>query len=134
MSLWRRSRLARRTIWMRSRYLGSVSSRKAWSSLWVSSCGKRIRITTCLPSWRVLLYPPSLYASDSLTERLYQAVLTADFNGDGRLDLAAANSSSSDVSVLLGNADGTFQPAQNYAAGGHPLSLAAGAFHALGTL
>src|SRR4051794_30408193 len=30
MSLWGRSRAARRTIWMRSLYLGSVSWRKAW--------------------------------------------------------------------------------------------------------
>jgi hypothetical protein len=36
-------------------------------------------------------------------------VVTADFNGDGRLDLAVANTNS--VSVLLGNGDGTFQPA-----------------------
>ena len=34
-----------------------------------------------------------------------QAVVTADFNGDGRLDLAVANSGSSTVSVLLGNAE-----------------------------
>src|SRR5262249_48102513 len=44
------------------------------------------------------------------------AVITADFNGDGRLDLATANESpSSAVSVLLGNGDGTFQNARNYA-------------------
>src|SRR5713101_8140523 len=33
-----------------------------------------------------------------------QAVVTGDFNGDGRLDLAVANGSST-VSILLGNAD-----------------------------
>ena len=44
-----------------------------------------------------------------------QAVLTADFNGDTRLDLAVVNCGSSNVSVLLGSADGTFQPAQNSA-------------------
>src|SRR5215217_5264823 len=72
MSWWGRSRLAKRTIWMRSRYLGSVSRRKAWSSRWDSSCGKRMRITLRLPSRGELLYPPSLYAPDSLTERVYQ--------------------------------------------------------------
>src|SRR5229473_3050778 len=36
------------------------------------------------------------------------AVVTADFNGDGRLDLAVANAVSNDVSILLGNGDGTF--------------------------
>ena len=40
-----------------------------------------------------------------------QAVVTGDFNGDGRLDLAVANDFSNTVSVLLDNANGTFQPA-----------------------
>jgi len=41
-----------------------------------------------------------------------------DFNGDGKPDLAAAyyffGTASATVSVLLGNGDGTFQPAVNY--------------------
>jgi hypothetical protein len=36
-------------------------------------------------------------------------VVVADFNGDGKLDLATANGDSETVSVLLGNGDGTFQ-------------------------
>src|SRR5947209_17241953 len=63
-----------------------------------------------------------------------QAVLTADFNGDGRLDLAVANYSSSNVSVILGNADGTFQPAQSSATGAGPQSVAVGDFNADGKL
>jgi hypothetical protein len=63
-----------------------------------------------------------------------QAIVTADFNGDGRLDLAVANSSSSNVSVLLGNGDGTFQLAQNSATGAGPKSLAVGDFNADGKL
>jgi Ca2+-binding RTX toxin-like protein len=62
------------------------------------------------------------------------AVVTADFNGDGRLDLAVANAGSNSVSVLLGNGDGTFQPAQNYAAGAGPLSVAVGDFNGDGKL
>jgi len=42
------------------------------------------------------------------------------------LDLAVANVNSSNVSVLLGNADGTFQAAQNFAAGSSPSSVALG--------
>jgi hypothetical protein len=43
-----------------------------------------------------------------------------DFNGDGHLDLAVANQGSNNVSLLLGNGDGTFQAAQNFPAGdGH---------------
>ena len=52
------------------------------------------------------------------------AVLTADFNGDGRLDLALTNDFSDTLSVLLGNADGTFQPARTSATDS-ALSLAA---------
>src|SRR6476646_3268082 len=40
-----------------------------------------------------------------------QAVLTGDFTGDGRSDLAFANAAGRTVSVLVGNADGTFRPA-----------------------
>ena len=51
----------------------------------------------------------------------------ADFNGDGKPDLAVANHNvSNDVSVLLGNGDGTFQTAQNFAAGLTPSSVAVG--------
>src|SRR5262245_32089627 len=53
-----------------------------------------------------------------------EAVQTADVNGDGRLDLVVANSKSNSVSVLLGNPDGTFQPARNPATGIRPVSIA----------
>ena len=43
------------------------------------------------------------------------AVVTGDFNGDGRLDLATANASSDTVSILLGNGDGTFQAQKEFA-------------------
>ncbi len=36
--------------------------------------------------------------------------MTADFNGDGNLDLVVANYTDGTISVLLGNGDGTFQP------------------------
>ena len=41
-------------------------------------------------------------------------VATADFNGDGRPDLAILRNGGSEVSILLGNSDGTFQPPVNY--------------------
>lgn len=63
------------------------------------------------------------------------AVAVGDFNGDGKVDLAVVNSgdsSSSDnggVSVLLGNGDGTFQPATNISVGKNPGGIAVGDFN-----
>ena len=50
----------------------------------------------------------------------------ADFNGDGKLDVALANQGTNSVSVLLGNGDGTFQNSYLYAAGLSPEAIAAG--------
>ena len=56
------------------------------------------------------------------------AIVIADFNGDGKPDLAVANSGSSNVSILLNNGDGTFQAAVNHTAGTSPTMLVAGDF------
>jgi FG-GAP-like repeat/FG-GAP repeat len=61
--------------------------------------------------------------------------LTAgDFNGDGRIDLAAANSGDNTVSILLGSGNGTFQPQIPHAAGTSPFSVATGDFNGDGKL
>jgi Calx-beta domain/FG-GAP-like repeat/FG-GAP repeat len=62
------------------------------------------------------------------------AVATGHFNEDDHLDLVTANYADSTVSVLLGNADGTFQPALTSAAGANPHSIAVGDFDADGNL
>jgi uncharacterized protein (DUF2141 family) len=62
-------------------------------------------------------------------------VVVADFNGDGKLDIAVADNgdpSTGDnggVSILLGNGDGTFQPAKLVSAGKNPISLVVGDFN-----
>ena len=54
--------------------------------------------------------------------------MAGDFNGDGRTDLAVANSDANDVSVLLGNGDGTFQNQKTYPVGIEPDAIVAGDF------
>jgi hypothetical protein len=57
---------------------------------------------------------------------LPEAVVTADVNNDGKLDLLTANPSTNTVGVMLGKGNGTFAAAHNYAAGAGPVSLAVG--------
>src|SRR5207249_4183324 len=62
---------------------------------------------------------------------LFAAV--ADFNGDDRQDLAVANSATNNVSILLGNGDGTFQAATNYGVGAVPFAVTVEDFNGDGT-
>jgi len=62
------------------------------------------------------------------------SVVTGDFKGDGKLDLAEANSASNTVSVLLGNGDGTFTTIPAAATGKEPVALTAGDFNRDGNL
>ncbi len=57
------------------------------------------------------------------------SVSTADFNGDGNLDLAVANYSSNSVSLLLGNGDGTFQTHLDFPTGSEPFWVGIGDFN-----
>ena len=52
-----------------------------------------------------------------------------DFNGDGKLDLAVANQSSNNVSILLGTGTGSFSAATNFAVGELLISVAVGDFN-----
>ena len=77
---------------------------------------------------------PSFAAPVSYAAGAGATVVTADFNGDSRLDVAAW---SGDISILLGKADGTFQAAGTFASGGsHALgnSLAVSDFNGDGKL
>ncbi len=58
-----------------------------------------------------------------------QSVVVADFNDDGRPDLAVANLNDKTVTVLLGSGDGTFFPGSVAAAGNGPAALAVGDFN-----
>jgi hypothetical protein len=63
-----------------------------------------------------------------------QAVVVGDFNNDGNLDLAVANSNDNTVSVLLGKGDGTFSSKANLVTGSTPLGIAAADFNGDGHL
>ncbi|MEO1174862.1 MAG: VCBS repeat-containing protein, partial [Myxococcota bacterium] len=57
-----------------------------------------------------------------------RSVVTADLNGDGVLDVVAANLFTDDVSMLLGTGengfgDGGFEPAVTFAVGDAPVSV-----------
>ena len=68
------------------------------------------------------------------------AVAVGDFNGDGKLDLAVTDAITNsplqvgNVSILLGNGNGTFQAAQNYASYNNPAAIAVGYFTGNGNL
>jgi hypothetical protein len=57
-----------------------------------------------------------------------------DFNGDGQLDLAVAESGTGSVSILLGKGNGTFSAGQPVKSGGSPNAIAVGDFNGDGFL
>jgi hypothetical protein len=57
------------------------------------------------------------------------SIAVADFNGDGKLDLAVADACEKSVSILVGNGDGTFQQAMTHARVNNPWFIAIGDFN-----
>lgn len=62
------------------------------------------------------------------------AIATADFNGDGKLDLALTDSVGDAVIILLGNGDGTFGAPTTIPVGNGPDAIVAGDFNNDGRL
>jgi hypothetical protein len=61
-----------------------------------------------------------------------QGIASADFNGDGHLDLAVTNQNSNTVSIFLGNGDGTFSTKTDFQTGVGPTGIVAADFNADG--
>ncbi len=62
------------------------------------------------------------------------SVAVGDFNGDGKLDLVTADEQLNQVSILLGNGDGTFQPHVDYQTGSNSWKMVTGDFNGDGHL
>jgi hypothetical protein len=56
-------------------------------------------------------------------------LVSDDFNGDGRLDLAVTDEGEDRISILLGNGNDTFDDPIYFPVGRHPTALAAGDFN-----
>jgi hypothetical protein len=92
-------------------------------------------LSMAIPIVLALIHPASSGATEFAKPVTYavgtnpQGIVIADFNGDGKLDIAVANSGSNNVSILLGNGDGTFRPAENFDAGNSPSAILLGDFN-----
>jgi hypothetical protein len=58
-----------------------------------------------------------------------RGLAVADLTGNGTMDIVVTNPTSGDVSVLLGNGDGTFKPQERFDAGPAPNSIVVGDFN-----
>ena len=82
--------------------------------------------------WLPVAYPspaPVLTVATIPTGMAPSSLIAADFNQDGKLDLAVTNSGANTVSILLGHGDGTFAAAVNYSTGNLPMAIATGDFN-----
>ena len=69
------------------------------------------------------------FALDPAVPAPGRATVAADFNGDGKLDLATTNGKDGGLTIRLGNGDGTFLPAKTYRQGYHYNAIVAGDFN-----
>ena len=67
--------------------------------------------------------------TDYSTGNAPYGVTSADFNGDGKLDLAVANANDNSVSVLLGNGNGAFGGKTDYPVGNTPYAVTSADFN-----
>lgn len=59
-------------------------------------------------------------------------IAQGDLNGDGKLDIAVATTTGTNIHVLIGNGDGTFKPEVPYVANANPITVVIADFNADG--
>jgi len=84
--------------------------------------------TTAKASFSAPSVPPTTFGNGSV------AAAAGDFNNDGFVDLAVANSNDGTVSIALGKGDGSFKSSTAYVVGSSPASVAVGDFNGDGSL
>lgn len=62
------------------------------------------------------------------------SIVINDLNGDGKVDLAIANSATSDISILLGTGTGSFNTTTNYIVVSNPTSITSADFNGDGNI
>jgi acetyl esterase/lipase len=100
---------------------------------WRAQCRLRVELLEdrCLLSGGELSFADPV---DYGAGRSPRSVAVGDFRGVGVQDLAVANSGSNDVSIFLGNGDGTFRLAETVVVGVSPYYVTTGHFHDPGIL
>jgi hypothetical protein len=73
-------------------------------------------------------FAPQVQSAVTDTPTIHHGLAVGDFDRDGHLDLATAQLGTSDISVLLGKGDGTFQPPLRFAVGLGPVAAVSGDF------
>jgi hypothetical protein len=73
---------------------------------------------------------------DTHVTNVVSAVASGDFDQDGKIDLAVTEflGSANDVTILMGNGDGTFRKGASYAVSSEPVSVVAADFRGSGTV
>ena len=101
-----------------------LTFRKYCSLSFVLTLAIGLFLGTAAPTWGQLPSHTSFVALQAFPVGQNPiAMATSDLRRNGKLDVITANVQSSDVSVLLGNGDGTYQDAVNYPVGTAPFGV-----------
>ena len=90
-------------------------------------------ICSCWSCWASTSKPYVFGRADFPTGNLPYAIVSADFNRDGILDIAVANYADDTVSTYFGNRDGSFIHGADYPVGVNPDAIVAGDFNGDGS-